>query len=83
MIKIKHPKADRLARLLAQQRGETITDTIIEALCERWLREKGKRAPTALKESLLMISQHCAQLPDRNLHSVDAILGYDKFGLPK
>lgn len=82
MLNIKHPEADHLARLLAKHMNETITDVVIEALREKWQREKGKRAPTKLKESLLSISQHCAKLPDLDSRPVDAILGYDKFGLP-
>ena len=35
MLNIKHPEADRLARALAQQTGETITDVVIEALREK------------------------------------------------
>lgn len=82
MLNIKHPEADHLARLLAKHMKETITDVVIAALREKWLREKGKRAPTELKESLLSISQHCAKLPNLDLRSADATLGYDKFGLP-
>jgi hypothetical protein len=46
------PKADRLARALAQQTGETITEVVIEALREKLLKEQGKRALTELKEAL-------------------------------
>ncbi len=83
MLNIKHPEADRLARLLAQQTGETITEVVIEALREKLLREQGKRAPTELKESLLSIGQRCANLPDQDKRSPDEILGYDSSGLPK
>jgi antitoxin VapB len=82
MLNIKHPEADRLARLLAKQLGESITDVIIEALREKLLREQGKRAPTSLKESLSAIGQHCAKLPNLNMRSVDDIMGYNAFGLP-
>lgn len=82
MLNIKHPEADRLARLLAQQMGETITHVVIEALSEKWLREKGKRHPDELSGSLLAISRHCAELPNQDLRSADEILGYDTFGLP-
>ncbi len=82
MLNIKHPEADRLARLLAKQLGETITEVIIEALREKLLREQGKHAPTELKESLRAISDRCAKLPNLNLRSADDILGYDSFGLP-
>lgn len=83
MLNIKHPEADRLARILAQQMGETITEVVIEALQEKLLREQGRRAPVELKEALLSIGQRCAALPDHDTRSPDAILGYDSQGLPK
>ena len=83
MINIKHPEADRLARLLAKRTGETITEVVIEALQEKLLREQGKRFPSELKEDLLKISERCAALPDDDKRSPDEILGYDSHGLPK
>lgn len=82
MLNIKHPEADQLARTLARQMGETITEVVIEALREKLLRQQGKRAPTELKEALLIIGQRCAKLPDRDPASPDDIIGYDKHGLP-
>lgn len=83
MLNIKNPEADKLARALAQQTGETITEVVIEALREKLLREKGKQAPIELKEALLTISKRCAALPDHDIRSADEILGYDDKGLPK
>ena len=84
MLNIKHPEADRLARLLAQQMNETITEVVIEALREKLLREQGKyRAVDELKTSLLTIGQRCANLPDHDTRSTDEILGYGPDGLPK
>lgn len=82
MLNIKHPEADRLARILAKQTGETITEVVIEALREKLLREQGKRAPVELKEALLSIGQRCASLPDKDKRSSDDILGYDDQGIP-
>jgi antitoxin VapB len=83
MLNIKNPEADRLARVLALQTGETITEVVIEALREKLMREQGKRAPTELKESLLQIGQRCASLPDKDIRSSDEILGYDLNGMPQ
>lgn len=83
MLNIKHPEADRLARILSQQTGETITHVVIEALREKLLREQGRHAPVELKESLLAIGQRCANLPDKDTRSPDEILGYDETGLPE
>lgn len=83
MLNIKHPEADRLARILAKQMGETITEVVIEALREKLLREQGKRAPVELKEALLVIGKRCADLPNHDTRSPDEILGYDSDGLPR
>jgi antitoxin VapB len=83
MLNIKNPEADKLARLLAQQTGETITEVVIKALREKLIREQGKKAPVELKEALLAIGNRCAALPDRDPRSPDEIIGYDEYGLPK
>jgi antitoxin VapB len=83
MLNIKNPEADRLARILAQKTGETITEVIIEALREKLLREQGRRAPAELKESLLAIGKRCSSLKDIDPRPPNEILGYDSKGLPK
>lgn len=83
MLNIKNPEADKLARILAQQTGETITEVVIEALREKLLREQGRRAPLGLKEDLLKIGQRCSTLPDQDKRRPDDILGYNSDGLPK
>jgi antitoxin VapB len=83
MLNIKNPEADRLARALAKQTGETITVVVIAALREKFLREQGKRAPIELKQAILLIGQRCAALPDLDTRSPDEILGYDTKGLPR
>ncbi|OGT62389.1 MAG: antitoxin [Gammaproteobacteria bacterium RIFCSPHIGHO2_12_FULL_43_28] len=83
MLNIKHPEADRLARILANQLGETITEVVIEALREKLLREQGRRMPVEMKVSLLEIGHRCAALPNKDIRSPDEILGYDSKGLPK
>ena len=82
MLNIKHPEVDRLARLLAQQLNETITEVVLDALREKMLREQGKSAVNELEDELLAISQRCASLPDKDIRSPDDILGYDQYGLP-
>jgi len=82
MLNIKHPEADLLARTLAQQLNETITEVVIEALREKLLREQGKHAPTELREALLVIAHRCARLPNQDSRPPDDIIGYDQHGLP-
>ena len=80
-LNIKHPEADRLARELAKQTGESITDAVINALRDRLSREQGRTSLPGLKKELLSIGRRCAALPDRDTRSADEILGYDKRGV--
>jgi antitoxin VapB len=81
-LNIKHPEADRLARELAKQTGESITNAVINALRDRLSREQGRASLPGLKNELLSIGRRCAALPDRDTRSADEILGYDKHGVP-
>ncbi len=80
--KIKHPEADRLARELAARTGETITQTVLNALRER-LKREGAKSPLSLKDEIMEISRRCAALSDLDRRSADEIIGYDENGLPR
>jgi antitoxin VapB len=82
-LSIKHPEADRLARELAAATGETLTETIINALRERLRREQGRLRPPRLRDDIRAIRQRCAALPVKDHRSPDEILGYDEKGLPR
>ena len=82
-LSIKHPEAERLARALAGQTGETITQAVITALSERLKRNQGRSAVPRLKDQLLEIGRRCAALPDLDTRSPDEILGYDAAGVPR
>ena len=82
-LSIRNPKAEKLARELAAECGETITQTIIRALEERRERLQGRAAATDLEEELLKLSERCRAIPDRDHRSVDEILGYDPMGFPE
>lgn len=83
-LSIKSPEADRLARELAKQTGESITDAVITAMRERLVREERKRANKVLRLSadIMEIARHCASLPVYDNRTSDEILGYDENGLP-
>jgi len=81
-LNIKSPEAERLARVLAEKTGETITETVTKALRERLAREQGRTTLPSLKEELLAIAKRCAKLRDRDTRSPEEILGYDNRGLP-
>jgi antitoxin VapB len=79
-INIKHPEADRLARELAKQTGETVTDAVVNAIRERLAYLQTREFLPHLKDELLKIGQRCAALPDLDTRSPDEILGYDRHG---
>ncbi|MEV5834291.1 type II toxin-antitoxin system VapB family antitoxin [Nocardia sp. NPDC052112] len=81
-MSIKHPDADRLARELAAQTGETSTEAVVIALRERLARETGRARSIPLRDELAAIRRRCAALPVIDKRSPDEIIGYDEHGLP-
>jgi antitoxin VapB len=82
-LNIEHPDADRLARQLAEQTGETLTDAVLNALRERLSREAARHRALPLRRELEAIRKRCASLPVRDSRPADEILGYDEHGLPR
>jgi antitoxin VapB len=82
-LSIRNQKAEKLARELAAESGQTITQAIIQALEETSERRRGRAAASDLKEEILKISKRCSAIPDQDQHSVDEILGYDFIGVPR
>ncbi|KQY45744.1 type II toxin-antitoxin system VapB family antitoxin [Rhizobium sp. Root483D2] len=81
-LSIKDPETERLARVLADKTGETITLATRRALEER-LRGVGSRAgKDMLLEELAASRRRLAALPVLNNRSAEDILGYDENGLP-
>jgi antitoxin VapB len=81
-LNIKHPEAERLARMLARTTGETLTDAVLNALRERLQREIGRRDPSALREDLRRIQRSFVAARRTDSRSADEIIGYDGHGLP-
>ncbi len=79
-LSIRNPKAEQLAREVAAETGETLTQAVIRALEERLQRLKGRRRPADLVEEILRISRRCSSLPDMDKRSPEEILGYDEVG---
>ncbi len=83
-LSIKDPEADRIARELAHETGESITEAVLQSLKERLERKKRQRKTeierriAAAKE----IMKRAAALPVLDDRSADEILGYDENGLP-
>ena len=83
VLSIKDPKADRLARALAQRTGETITEAVVTALRERLARQEQRPHDlTEMVEEVLEIRRHFRSLPVLDARSPEEILGYDEHGLP-
>jgi antitoxin VapB len=82
-ISIKNPETEQLARLLAKETGETITEVIKKSLQDRLQRVRGRRKGSELKEQIAEILARVDALP--RLHddlTDDEILGYDENGIP-
>lgn len=79
-ISLKNDKAEKLARQVAAETGESLTDAIIHSLEERLERLKGRRSAPDLAETLMAISRRCSSLPDLDTRSADEVLGYDDHG---
>ncbi len=82
-LSIKNPEAEHLARELAKQTGETLTEAILKALRERLQRVTGRHRPMELADQLDEIAKRCGALPVIDARSEDEILGYDEKGLPR
>ena len=82
-LSIRNPKTEKLAREIAAESGETITQAITLALEERLQRLRGRSTTTDLAEEILKISKRCSAIPDRDKRPADEILGYDATGVPE
>lgn len=81
-ISIKNDETERLARELAKETGETITEVIKKALQDRLQRVRGRRYAKRLPEEVADILQRMDALPTLDRRSEDEILGYDESGMP-
>ena len=81
-LSIRNPRAEQLAREVAAESGESLTQTIISALEERLERMKGRRIAGDLVDEIMAVSRRCQALPDQDARSADGILGYDRDGIP-
>ena len=79
-ISISNSRAERLAREVARESGENLTQAIIHALEERLQRLRGRRTVKDLEEEIMTISKRCSSLPDLDSRTPDEILGYNQTG---
>ena len=81
-LSIKSDEADRLARELAAETGETLTETVETALRERLDREHARHAPST-RTRLERLAADVAALPVSDGRTAEEIIGYDDDGLPR
>lgn len=79
-IRVKNARAEKLAREVAAETGETLTEAIIHSLEERLERLQSRRSDPDLPETLMAIGRRCSSLPDLDTREADEILGYDETG---
>lgn len=83
MLNIKNPETYRLARLLADQTGESLTDAVTNALRARLDALRRQHATRRQHAQVAEIQAMLRDLPDRDVRLPDEILDYDEFGLPR
>jgi len=81
-ISIKNQETERLARELAKETGETITEVIKKSLQDRLQRVRGRRRVRELPEQVADIMERMDALPTLDDRPEDEILGYDQNGAP-
>ena len=79
-LSIRNEDAERLAREVAHETGETITQAILRSLEERLIRLSGRRIAGDLAREILRIGERCAALSDLDTRSPEEILNYDRDG---
>ena len=81
-LSIKSDEADRLARELAAEAGETLTEAVETALRERLDREHAKRA-ASMRTRLARLAADVAAMRVADDRTPEEIIGYDDAGLPR
>jgi antitoxin VapB len=82
-LSIRNPRAEELARQVAAECGENLTEAIIRALEERLERLKGRATSPDVAREIMKISLRCRALPERDERVPDEILDYDERGVPR
>lgn len=81
-LSIKSDEADQLARELAAETGETLTEAVVIALRERLDREHARHA-ASMRARLARLAADVAVLPVADSRAPEEIIGYDDAGLPR
>lgn len=82
-LSIKNFETERLARQVARETGESLTEAIQQALRERLERLSRKHSGRITTEKLTEILRRIDTLPTLDERPDDEILGYDNQGIPR
>ncbi len=82
-LSIKNDDTERLARQVAHETGESLTEAIQKALQERWERLKARRRSQVLAGQVEDLLRRVDALPTLDSRPDDEILGYDVHGMPR
>jgi antitoxin VapB len=82
-LSIKNDETERLARQVAREAGESLTQAIQVSLAERLQRLRQRRRQRVVTESLQEILRRVDALPHLDTRAEDEILGYDDQGIPR
>lgn len=82
-LSIKNPDTERLARLVAEEAGESITEAIQKSLQERWETLKRRRREKIVMRDVEDILRRVDALATLDPRSGEEIIGYDENGLPR
>lgn len=82
-LSIKNPNTERLAREVAKETGESITEAIQKSLEERIIRVRKLHRKRLLQEETEGMLRRIDALPVLDNRTPDEIIGYDEYGLPK
>jgi len=82
-LSIKNETTERLARQVARETGESLTEAIEKSLEERWERLKRRRKGHILTAQIEDLLRRVDALPTLDSRSENEILGYDEDGIPR
>ena len=82
-LNIKNPETERLAHLLADATGESLTEAVTAALRERLEAVRRAADREQMIASVQRLQEMVRSLPVLDSRSADEILGYDEYGLPQ
>jgi antitoxin VapB len=82
-LSIKNEATERLARQVAGETGESLTEAIQKSLEERWERLKRRRKSHILTGQIEDLLRRVDALPPQDTRREDEILGYGDDGIPR